>query len=68
MAAQTIMPASTDRQNQFWSCSHGCSGGLASASDGKASSAKFTGSHVHRKILRAGHNVPQEEPEAFAAA
>jgi len=42
--------------------------GVASASDGKASSAKFTGRRVHRKIPRAGHNLPQEEPEAFAAA
>ena len=42
--------------------------GVAAASDGKASSAKFTGRRVHRKIPRAGHNLPQEEPEAFAAA
>jgi len=42
--------------------------GVASASDGKASSAKFTGRRVHRKIPLAGHNLPQEEPEAFAAA
>jgi pimeloyl-ACP methyl ester carboxylesterase len=42
--------------------------GVASASDGKASSAKFTGRRVHRRIPRAGHNLPQEEPEAFAAA
>ena len=42
--------------------------GVASASDGKASSAKFTGRRVHRRIPLAGHNLPQEEPEAFAAA
>jgi len=42
--------------------------GVASASDGKASSAKFTGSRSHRRIACAGHNLPQEEPEAFAAA
>ena len=42
--------------------------GVASATDGKASSAKFTGRRVHRKIPRAGHNLPQEEPEAFAVA
>ena len=30
--------------------------------------AKFTGRRVHRVIPRAGHNLPQEEPEAFAAA
>jgi pimeloyl-ACP methyl ester carboxylesterase len=42
--------------------------GVAPATDGKASAAKFTGRRVHRKIPRAGHNLPQEEPEAFAAA
>ena len=33
-----------------------------------ASAAKFTGRRAHRMIPRAGHNLPQEEPEAFAAA
>jgi pimeloyl-ACP methyl ester carboxylesterase len=42
--------------------------GVAPATDGKASSPKFTGSRIHRRIPRAGHNLPQEEPEAFAAA
>jgi len=42
--------------------------GVAPATDGKASSARFTGGRVHRRIPRAGHNLPQEEPEAFAAA
>jgi len=42
--------------------------GVAPATDGKASAAKFTGRRVHRRIPRAGHNLPQEEPEAFAAA
>jgi pimeloyl-ACP methyl ester carboxylesterase len=42
--------------------------GVAPANDGKASSAKFTGRRVHRRISHAGHNLPQEEPEAFAAA
>jgi len=42
--------------------------GVASASDGKASSAKFTGHRIHRKIPHAGHNLPQEEPEVFAGA
>jgi pimeloyl-ACP methyl ester carboxylesterase len=42
--------------------------GVAPATDGKASAAKFTGGRVHRKIPRAGHNLPQEEPEAFGAA
>ena len=42
--------------------------GVVPATDGKASSAKFTGRRVHRQIPSAGHNLPQEEPEAFAAA
>ena len=42
--------------------------GVAPATDGKASAAKFTGGRIHRRILRAGHNLPQEEPEAFAVA
>jgi pimeloyl-ACP methyl ester carboxylesterase len=42
--------------------------GVAPATDGSASAAKFTGSRSHRVIPRAGHNLPQEEPEAFAAA
>jgi pimeloyl-ACP methyl ester carboxylesterase len=42
--------------------------GVAQATDGKASAARFTGRRVHRLIPRAGHNLPQEEPEAFAAA
>jgi pimeloyl-ACP methyl ester carboxylesterase len=42
--------------------------GVIPATDGKASAAKFTGRRVHRRIPNAGHNLPQEEPEAFAAA
>jgi pimeloyl-ACP methyl ester carboxylesterase len=42
--------------------------GVAFASDGTAQAARFTGGRVHRVIPRAGHNLPQEEPEAFAAA
>jgi pimeloyl-ACP methyl ester carboxylesterase len=42
--------------------------GVAPATDGTASAAKFTGRRTHRVIPRAGHNLPQEEPEAFAAA
>ena len=42
--------------------------GVVPATDGKAHAAKFTGRRVHRQIPRAGHNLPQEEPEAFAAA
>ena len=42
--------------------------GVAPATDGSASAAKFTGSRTHRVIPHAGHNLPQEEPEAFVAA
>jgi pimeloyl-ACP methyl ester carboxylesterase len=42
--------------------------GVAPATDGSASAAKFTGGRIHRVVPRAGHNLPQEEPEAFAAA
>ncbi len=42
--------------------------GVAPATDGSASAAKFTGGRCHRVIPGAGHNLPQEEPEAFVAA
>jgi pimeloyl-ACP methyl ester carboxylesterase len=42
--------------------------GVVPATDGTASAAKFSGRCSHRVIPRAGHNLPQEEPEAFAAA
>jgi pimeloyl-ACP methyl ester carboxylesterase len=42
--------------------------GVLPASDGRASAAKFRGRRVHRVVPGAGHNVPQEAPEAFAAA
>ena len=42
--------------------------GVVPVTDGTASAAKFTGRRVHRVIPGAGHNLPQEEPEAFAAA
>jgi pimeloyl-ACP methyl ester carboxylesterase len=42
--------------------------GVAIATDGRSSAARFTGGRVHRVVPRAGHNLPQEEPEAFAAA
>jgi pimeloyl-ACP methyl ester carboxylesterase len=46
----------------------GASDGVVSATDGKAGAVKFTDRRTHRVIPRAGHNLPQEEPEAFAAA
>jgi pimeloyl-ACP methyl ester carboxylesterase len=46
----------------------GAGDGVAPATDGTASAPKFTGRRVHRVVPRAGHNLPQEAPEAFAAA
>jgi pimeloyl-ACP methyl ester carboxylesterase len=42
--------------------------GVAPVTDGTAQAAKFTGPRRHRVVPSAGHNLPQEEPEAFAAA
>jgi pimeloyl-ACP methyl ester carboxylesterase len=42
--------------------------GVVPATDGTASAAKFTARRAHRVIPHAGHNLPQEEPEAFADA
>ena len=46
----------------------GAGDGVSPATDGRSSAARFTGRRVHRVVSRAGHNLPQEEPEAFAAA
>jgi pimeloyl-ACP methyl ester carboxylesterase len=42
--------------------------GVLPASDGRASAAKFAARRIDRVVPGAGHNVPQEAPEAFAAA
>ncbi|WP_024517770.1 alpha/beta hydrolase [Bradyrhizobium sp. Tv2a-2] len=42
--------------------------GVAPVTDGTAQAAKFTGPRRHRVVPHAGHNLPQEEPEAFATA
>ena len=42
--------------------------GVVPATDGTASASKFTGRRTHHVIPHAGHNLPQEEPEAFAGA
>jgi pimeloyl-ACP methyl ester carboxylesterase len=42
--------------------------GVVPATDGTASAPKFPGRRSHHVIPHAGHNLPQEEPEAFAAA
>lgn len=46
----------------------GDSDGVVLATDGTAQAAKFSSRRVHRVIPRAGHNLPQEEPETLAAA
>ena len=42
--------------------------GVIAATDGTASAAKFTGRRVHHLVPHAGHNLPQEAPEAFVDA
>lgn len=46
----------------------GDSDGVIPASDGKASAARFTGPRTHHVVHGAGHNLPQEAPDAFASA
>ena len=46
----------------------GDASGIAPASDGTAYAKMFTGKRVHRVIAGAGHNLPQEAPQAFASA
>ncbi|WP_461335414.1 alpha/beta fold hydrolase [Bradyrhizobium embrapense] len=42
--------------------------GVTAAGDGSASAAKYTARRAYRVIPGAGHNLPQEAPEGFAAA
>jgi pimeloyl-ACP methyl ester carboxylesterase len=42
--------------------------GVVPATDGTSTAAKFTGGREHRVIPNIGHNLPQEDPTAFAAA
>jgi pimeloyl-ACP methyl ester carboxylesterase len=46
----------------------GAADGVVAATDGNASAAKFTGRRTHRVVPQAGHNLPQEAPDVFAAA
>jgi pimeloyl-ACP methyl ester carboxylesterase len=46
----------------------GDSDGVAPATDGTSYAAKFPNRRAHRVIKGAGHNLPQEAPEAFATA
>lgn len=42
--------------------------GVVSATDGRSYANKFSGKRAHRIVPGAGHNLPQEAPEAFANA
>ena len=42
--------------------------GVVPANDGQASAAKFSGPRMHRVIEGAGHNLPEEAPDAFTDA
>ncbi|WP_394830310.1 alpha/beta hydrolase [Pendulispora rubella] len=46
----------------------GDSDGVVSATDGSGQAAKFKGKRTHRIVKGAGHNLPQEAPQAFANA
>lgn len=46
----------------------GLADGNFPATDGSLSASRFTGPRVHQQVPRAGHNLPQEAPVAFAAA
>jgi pimeloyl-ACP methyl ester carboxylesterase len=46
----------------------GAADGVAPANDGKAQAGRFTGPRSHRVVPGAGHNLPQEAPQAFADA
>ncbi|WP_210572013.1 alpha/beta fold hydrolase [Streptomyces sp. GESEQ-4] len=46
----------------------GLADGNFPATDGSSSARHFTGPRLHRHVADAGHNLPQERPEAFAAA
>jgi pimeloyl-ACP methyl ester carboxylesterase len=46
----------------------GAADGVAPATDGTASAAKFPGRRAHHVLPGVGHNLPQEDPVAFAGA
>ncbi len=46
----------------------GDSDGVVAATDGSAQAKLFTGRRTHRIVKGAGHNLPQEAPQAFAEA
>jgi len=46
----------------------GLADGNFPATDGSTSAGHFTGPRVHHQVPNAGHNLPQETPDAFAGA
>jgi pimeloyl-ACP methyl ester carboxylesterase len=46
----------------------GLADGNFPATDGSPTARHFTGPRLHRKVADAGHDLPRERPEAFAAA
>ena len=46
----------------------GLADGNFPATDGSISAGHFTGPRVHHQVPNAGHNIPQESPDAFANA
>jgi pimeloyl-ACP methyl ester carboxylesterase len=46
----------------------GLADGNFPATDGTASAHHFTGPRLHHQVTKAGHNLPQEAPDAFANA
>ncbi|MVV50279.1 alpha/beta hydrolase [Pseudomonas sp. PB120] len=46
----------------------GITDGNFPAGDGSATAKRFTGKRIHRQVPNAGHNLPQEAPQAFADA
>ena len=46
----------------------GLADGNFPATDGVTDAHRFSGPRLHRKVPAAGHNLPQEAPEAFAQA
>lgn len=46
----------------------GLADGNFPATDGSTSARHFTGPRVHHQVQGAGHNLPQEAPDAFASA
>ena len=60
LAAQPVIAAPTITLD-------GDADGVVPATDGTSMAAKFTGERQHRVIPGVGHNLPQENPSAFAA-